>query len=220
MRFAAEYQAKYPKAVASLTANWERLVSFFDFPAEHWKHLRTTNVIESAFATVRLRERATKGAGSRSKGLLMAFKLLDMAQQRWRRLDGASSCRWSESRRLNLTPEPLSAGQHFCLNRISQGAPNPSLLHTRCRHGRQANSTAYRCRDSGQVASYYSGWRGNRVRPEGHSQRLQNMAVGWPDSRTDAPNHDCMVSRDLSVKVVPPSPDEGWAEKGGAETLL
>jgi len=89
VRFAAEYQAKYPKAVASLTANWERLVSFFDFPAEHWKHLRTTNVIESAFATVRLRERATKGAGSRSKGLLMAFKLLDMAQQRWRRLDGA-----------------------------------------------------------------------------------------------------------------------------------
>ena len=89
VRFAAEYQAKYPKAVASLTANWERLVSFFDFPAEHWKHLRTTNVIESAFATVRLRERATKGADSRSKRLLMAFKLLDMAQQRWRRLDGA-----------------------------------------------------------------------------------------------------------------------------------
>ena len=90
VRFAAEYQAKYPKAVESLTANWERLVSFFDFPAEHWKHLRTTNVIESAFATVRLRERVTKGAGSRTKGLLMAFKLLDMAQHRWRRLDGAA----------------------------------------------------------------------------------------------------------------------------------
>jgi putative transposase len=90
VRFAAEYQAKYPKAVESLTANWERLVRFFDFPAEHWKHLRTTNVIESAFATVRLRERVTKGAGSRTKGLLMAFKLLDMAQQRWRRLDGAA----------------------------------------------------------------------------------------------------------------------------------
>jgi transposase-like protein len=88
-RFAAEYQAKYPKAVKSLTANWERLVTFFALPAEHWKHLRTTNVIESAFATVRLRERVTKGAGSRTKGLLMAFKLLDMAQQRWRRLDGA-----------------------------------------------------------------------------------------------------------------------------------
>jgi transposase-like protein len=89
VRFATEYQTKYPKAVKSLTGNWERLVSFFDFPAEHWKHLHTTNVIESAFATVRLRERTTKGAGSRTKGPLMAFKLLDMAQQRWRRLDGA-----------------------------------------------------------------------------------------------------------------------------------
>jgi len=88
-RFAEEYQAKYPKAVESLNTNWERLTAFFAFPAEHWKHLRTTNVIESAFATVRLRERATRGAGSRTKGLLMAFKLLDMAQQRWRRLDGA-----------------------------------------------------------------------------------------------------------------------------------
>jgi len=88
-RFEAEYRAKYPKAVESLTANWERLVTFFDFPAEHWKHLRITNVIESPFATVRLRERATRGAGSRTKGLLMAFKLLDMAQLRWRRLDGA-----------------------------------------------------------------------------------------------------------------------------------
>jgi putative transposase len=88
-RFEAEYQAKYPKAVESLVANWERLVGFFDFPAEHWKHLRTTNVIESPFATVRLRERATRGAGSRSKGLLMAFKLLDMAQLRWRHLAGA-----------------------------------------------------------------------------------------------------------------------------------
>ncbi len=67
----------------------ERLVTFFNFPAEHWKHLRTTNVIESPFATVRLRERATRGAGLRTKGLLMAFKLLDMTQQRWRRLDGA-----------------------------------------------------------------------------------------------------------------------------------
>ena len=89
LRFAAEYQPKYSKAVGSLTANWERLVTFFDFPAEHWKHLRTTNVIESPFATVRLRERATRGAGSRTKGLLMAFKLLDMVQLRWRHLDGA-----------------------------------------------------------------------------------------------------------------------------------
>src|SRR5207245_8141953 len=88
-RFEVEYQPKYPKAVESLTAKWERLVTFFDFPAEHWKHLRTTMVIESPIATVRLLERATRGAGSRTKGLLMAFKLLDMAQLRWRRLEGA-----------------------------------------------------------------------------------------------------------------------------------
>jgi Transposase, Mutator family len=96
--------------VESLTANWERLVSFFDFPAEHWKHLRTTNVIESPFATVRLRERATRGAGSRTKGLLMAFKLLDMAQQRWRRLDGA-----------HLLP-PVRAGMKF-VDGVRQGPP-------------------------------------------------------------------------------------------------
>ncbi|MGH7778957.1 MAG: IS256 family transposase [Candidatus Binataceae bacterium] len=89
-RFETEYRAKYPKAVQSLTAHWESLVTFFDFPAQHWKHLRTTNVIASTFATVRLRERTTRGAGSRTKGLLMAFKLLDMAQLRWRRLDGAN----------------------------------------------------------------------------------------------------------------------------------
>jgi transposase-like protein len=87
--FAEEYEAKYPKAVECLRADEEPLLMHFDFPAEHWKHLRTSNVIESPFATVRLRQRVTKGAGSRSKALLMAFKLLDMAQQRWRKLNGA-----------------------------------------------------------------------------------------------------------------------------------
>jgi putative transposase len=88
-RFGTEYGPKYPKAVTTLEKDADRLLTFFDFPAEHWKHLRTSNVIESPFATVRLRQRVTKGAGSRTKGLLMAFKLLDMAQARWRRLDGA-----------------------------------------------------------------------------------------------------------------------------------
>lgn len=85
--FEGTYGAKYPKAVASLRTDQEQLLTFFDLPAEHWQHLRTTNVIESPFATVRLRQRVTKGAGSRQKGLLMAFKLLDMAQQRWRRIN-------------------------------------------------------------------------------------------------------------------------------------
>jgi len=89
-RFAAEYASKYPKAVAALDKDADTLLTFFDFPAKHWKHLRTSNVIESPFATGRLRQRVTKGAGSRTKGLLMAYKLLDMAQARWRRLDGAN----------------------------------------------------------------------------------------------------------------------------------
>jgi transposase-like protein len=87
--FAVEFAAKYPKAVECLREDEEFLCTLFDFPAEHWTHLRTTNPIESPFSTVRLRQRVTKGAGSRSKALLMAFKLLDMAQQRWRRLNGA-----------------------------------------------------------------------------------------------------------------------------------
>ena len=85
--FVAEYAAKYPKAVQSLTADQERLLPHFTFPAEHWGHLRTTNPIESTFATVKLRQRVTKGAGSRTAGLTMAFKLLTMAEQRWRRLN-------------------------------------------------------------------------------------------------------------------------------------
>ena len=88
-RFATEYGPKHPKAVTTLEKDADVLLAFFDFPAEHWKHLRTSNVIESPFATVRLRRRVTKGAGSRTKGLLMAYKLLDMGQARWRRLDGA-----------------------------------------------------------------------------------------------------------------------------------
>ena len=88
-RFATDYGAKYPKAVESLMRDQDKLLAFFDFPAEHWKHLRTTNPIESSFATVRLRQRVTKGAGSRTRGLVFAYKLLDMASQRWRRLDGA-----------------------------------------------------------------------------------------------------------------------------------
>ncbi len=87
--FAAAYDAKYPKAVASLRRDQAQLLTFFDFPAEHWRHLRTTNIIESPFATVRLRQRVTKGAGSRTKALMMAFKLLAMAEERWRKVNGS-----------------------------------------------------------------------------------------------------------------------------------
>ena len=87
--FAAEYDAKYPKAVTSLRRDQTQLLTFFDFPAEHWRHLRTSNIIESPFATVRLRQRVTKGAGSRTKALMMAFKLLAMAEGRWRKVNGS-----------------------------------------------------------------------------------------------------------------------------------
>ena len=66
----------------------KQLTAFFDYPAEHWRHLRTTNPIESAFATVRLRTRVTKGAGSKTAALAMAYKLLATAQERWRRFNG------------------------------------------------------------------------------------------------------------------------------------
>ena len=87
-RFRTEFDAKYPKAVAKLDRDWAHLTAFYDFPAEHWRHLRTSNAIESSFATVKLRTRVTKGAGSKKAALAMASKLLDAAQQRWRRFNG------------------------------------------------------------------------------------------------------------------------------------
>jgi putative transposase len=82
--FAAAYGAKYPKAVAKITEDKERLLAFYGFPAEHWIHLKTSNPIESTFATVRLRTRVTKGPGSRAAGLAMVFKLVQAAGERWR----------------------------------------------------------------------------------------------------------------------------------------
>ncbi len=101
--FEEELGAKYPKAVMCLRKDQEELMTFYDFPAQQWTHLRTTNPIESTFATVRLRQRVTKGAGSRKKALLMAFKLIEMASKRWRRLKGyelmtdlANGCRFED----------------------------------------------------------------------------------------------------------------------------
>jgi transposase-like protein len=82
--FEAAYGAKFPKAVAKITDDLDQLLAFYDFPAEHWVHLRTTNPIESTFATVRNRSKITKGPGSRPAGIAMAFKLIEAAQSRWR----------------------------------------------------------------------------------------------------------------------------------------
>jgi transposase-like protein len=86
--FARDYGAKWPKAVAKVVDDAEELLTFFDFPAEHWVHLKTSNPIESTFSSVRLRTRVTKGPGSKAAGLAMAFKLLEAAQDRWRAVNG------------------------------------------------------------------------------------------------------------------------------------
>jgi len=88
--FVATYEAKYPKATVCLSKDRDVLLTFYDFPAEHWIHLRTTNPIESTFATVRLRHRRTKGNGSRLACLTMVFKLMQSAQKRWRLLNGSN----------------------------------------------------------------------------------------------------------------------------------
>jgi transposase-like protein len=82
--FQSAYGAKFPKATAKITDDVDELLAFYDYPAEHWIHLRTTNPIESTFATVRHRTKVTKGPGSRAAGLAMAFKLIESAQARWR----------------------------------------------------------------------------------------------------------------------------------------
>jgi transposase-like protein len=82
--FEVDFGAKYPKAVAKIVDDLDTLLEFYKYPAEHWVHLRTTNPIESTFATVRLRTRVTKGPGSRAAGLAMAYKLIEAAQARWR----------------------------------------------------------------------------------------------------------------------------------------
>jgi putative transposase len=88
-RFHAKYQAKYDKAAACLAKDREALLAFYDFPAEHWKHVRSTNPVESTFATVRLRTDKTKGCLSRATALAMVFKLARSAERHWRRLNGS-----------------------------------------------------------------------------------------------------------------------------------
>jgi len=88
LEFLELYEAKYPKACECLRKDHEVLFTFYDFPAEHWSHIRTTNPIESTFATVRHRTRQTKGCGSRNATLMMVFKLAIEAQKHWRRING------------------------------------------------------------------------------------------------------------------------------------
>jgi putative transposase len=87
--FAKTYSAKWPKAVAKITDDREELLAFYDFPAEHWIHLRTTNPIESTFSTVKLRTKVTRGAGRPAAALATVYKLVESAQARCRAIRGA-----------------------------------------------------------------------------------------------------------------------------------
>jgi transposase-like protein len=87
--FLEQYGAKYPRATECLAKDRDALLAFYDFPAEHWTHIRTSNAIESIFDTVRHRHRKTKGSGSRAACLTMVFKLVQAAEKNWRRLTGA-----------------------------------------------------------------------------------------------------------------------------------
>ncbi|TXH15311.1 MAG: IS256 family transposase [Mycobacterium sp.] len=118
--FELDYGAKCPKAVAKITDDLDVLLEFYRYPADHWVHLRTTNPIESTFATVRLRQRVTKGPGSRAAGIAMAYKLIDAAQARWRKVNapelvalvraGATFHKGKLLERpTDITPEPSTA---------------------------------------------------------------------------------------------------------------
>ncbi len=115
--FEQTYGAKFPKATAKVTKELDTLLAFYDYPAEHWVHLRTTNPIESTFATVRLRTRVTKGPGSRGAGLAMAFKLIEAAQARWRAVNA--------SHLVAL----VRAGVRFQAGKLIERHPDESVAH-------------------------------------------------------------------------------------------
>ncbi len=87
-RFKKTFDEKYDKSVLCLEKDWDRLTTFFDFPARHWTSIRTTNPIESSFATVKLRTKTTRGAGSTKTATTMAFKLLQECEKKWRKIRG------------------------------------------------------------------------------------------------------------------------------------
>jgi transposase-like protein len=117
--FENDYGAKFPKAVAKITDDLDQLLAFYDFPAEHWVHLRTTNPIESTFATVRNRSKITKGPGSRAAGIAMAYKLIEAAQSRWRAVNAPhlvalvrAGAKFENGKLLERPDEPTAEENH------------------------------------------------------------------------------------------------------------
>jgi Transposase, Mutator family len=128
--FVETWGAKYDKAVECLIKDRDALLAFYDFPAEHWRHLRTTNVIESSFATVRHRTVRSKGCLSNKTALAMIFKLAEAAERSWRRLNGHNLSRddlvashGADYGMPNLLSSPPGGGVH--------GSPCPLLICTK-----------------------------------------------------------------------------------------
>ena len=121
--FVERYEAKYPKAVSCLVKDRDVLFTFYDFPAEHWAHLRTTNPIESTFATVRHRHRQTKGCGSRTATLAMVFKLAREAERRWQ-----NSTPTSLLKRSSKESSSKTESKNWTHNRSSDGSAHTQLL--------------------------------------------------------------------------------------------
>ena len=127
--FAAKYDVKYPKAVACLTKDRDALLAFYDFPAEHWRHIRTTNPIESVFATVRHRTVRTKSCLSHGTTLAMVFKLITTASKTWRRLMGKQSVAQGH-RRCEI--QRRYAGRRNQNSRRRLITPSPKIGHNSC----------------------------------------------------------------------------------------
>lgn len=137
--FERAYAAKWPKATKKVTDEADELLAFYDFPSEHWVHLRTTNPIESTFSTVKLRTTVTRGAGSPAAALAMVFKLVESAQARWRAITAPrlvalvrNGARFENGHLVEHSEEPAAACTHLNRPTCWQLLMEPAPMALRC----------------------------------------------------------------------------------------